>query len=71
MIAFIELELRSTAPLLQLRLFTYPVYAASAVNAFIFGAGMFGSLYIVPVMVQTVQGMTAFDAAWCCCRVAC
>ncbi len=62
MTAFILRELNSPAPLLQLKLFSYPVYAASAVIAFVFGAGMFGSLYIVPVMVQTVQGVTALDA---------
>ena len=49
-------------PLLQFGLFRYKAYIASALVAFIFGAGMFGSLYIIPIMVQTVQGVTALEA---------
>ena len=62
MLWFVIREFRSEAPLLQLRLFAYRTYVASAIVAFIFGAGMFGSLYVVPVMVQTVQGYTALKA---------
>lgn len=62
LLGFLVREARSEAPLLQLRLFRYRTYVASAMIAFIFGAGMFGSLYIVPVMVQTVQGFTALKA---------
>jgi MFS transporter, DHA2 family, multidrug resistance protein len=59
---FLVREVSSTAPLLQLKLFKSRTYVASAVIGFVFGAGMFGSLYIVPVMVQTVQGFTALKA---------
>jgi len=62
MLAFLVREVSSPAPLLQLKLFRYWTYVASAIIAFVFGAGMFGSLYIVPVMVQTVQGYTALKA---------
>ncbi len=58
MIAFILRELSTPNPLLQLRLFTYPKYVAAAVVAFVFGAGVFGTLYIIPVLVQTVQGLS-------------
>ena len=59
---FLFRELNSDFPLLQLRLFNYRNYVASALIAFIFGAGMFGSLYIIPVLVQTIQGFSAFKA---------
>lgn len=59
---FLLRESSGRAPLLQLRLFQYRNYVASAFVAFIFGAGMFGSLYIIPVMVQTIHGFTAFKA---------
>ena len=62
LITFFAREVSSTAPLLQLKLFKSRTYVASAVIGFVFGAGMFGSLYIVPVMVQTVQGFTALKA---------
>lgn len=62
LIAFLVREVSSAAPLLQLKLFRSRTYVAAAVIGFVFGAGMFGSLYIVPVMVQTVQGFTALKA---------
>jgi MFS transporter, DHA2 family, multidrug resistance protein len=62
LIAFLVREVSSDAPLLQLKLFKSRTYVAAAVIGFVFGAGMFGSLYIVPVMVQTVQGFTALKA---------
>ena len=62
MIAFVLRELSSPTPLLQPKLFAYPMYVATAIVAFVFGAGLFGTLYIVPVMVQTVQGFSALDA---------
>ena len=58
MIAFVLRELSTPNPLLQLRLFTYPKYVAAALVAFVFGAGVFGTLYIIPVLVQTVQGLS-------------
>ncbi len=61
-LAFLVRETRTEAPLLQIRLFAGWTYAASAFVGFVFGAGMFGSFYIVPVMVQTVHGFTALAA---------
>ncbi|MBT7730940.1 MAG: DHA2 family efflux MFS transporter permease subunit [Rhodospirillaceae bacterium] len=61
-VLFLIRENRGENSLLKLRLFSYRAYIASALVAFIFGAGMFGSLYIIPVMVQTVQGLTALEA---------
>ena len=62
MIAFVLRELSSPTPLLQPKLFAYPMYVATAIVAFVFGAGLFSALYIVPVMVQTMQGFSALDA---------
>ena len=61
-VLFLVRENTGRHSLLNLRLFRYRTYIASALVAFIFGAGMFGSLYIIPVMVQTVQGVTALEA---------
>lgn len=59
---FLYRESSHPAPLIQLRLFAVWQYTASAIVAFIFGAGMFGTLFLIPVMVQTVQGFTATKA---------
>ncbi len=55
---FLAWELRTRSPMLNLKLFANPVYAAASVVAFIFGAGIYGSTYLVPLFVQTIQGYT-------------
>ncbi|MBC5763016.1 DHA2 family efflux MFS transporter permease subunit [Ramlibacter sp. GTP1] len=57
--AFFWWELRTASPMLNLKLFSIPAFSAASVVAFIFGAGIYGSTYLVPLFVQTVQGYTA------------
>jgi DHA2 family multidrug resistance protein len=57
-IGFILWELKVDKPLLDMRLFANAAFSASGVVAFIFGAAMMGSTYVVPVFVQTTQGFT-------------
>jgi predicted MFS family arabinose efflux permease len=57
-IGFIVWELRTPAPMLNLKLFTNRVYAGASVVAFIFGAGIYGSTFRIPLFVQTIQGYT-------------
>jgi len=58
-LGFVIWEVLTTSPLLQVRLFTNPAFAISSCVGFIFGAGMFSSLYILPLFAQTVQNYTA------------
>lgn len=58
LIAFVVWELKTPQPLVNLRVFGTSRYAAAAVVALIFGAGIYGSSYLVPLFVQTVQGYT-------------
>lgn len=60
--AFIWWELVVDKPLLHLRLFTIKGYAPAAVVTFVFGAGLYGSTYLAPLFLQTVQGSTALSA---------
>lgn len=55
---FILRELFASAPLLDLTIFADPAFASAATIGFIFGAGLLGSTYIIPVFVQTIQGYT-------------
>ncbi len=57
-IGFILWELRTPAPMLNLKLFTNRVYAGASIVAFIFGAGIYGSTYLIPLFAQTIQGYT-------------
>ncbi|QQS14833.1 MAG: DHA2 family efflux MFS transporter permease subunit [Rhodospirillales bacterium] len=57
-VAFIAWDLRVEKPLLDVRMFADRQFASAAIVAFIFGACMLGSTYLVPVFVQTTQGFT-------------
>ncbi|GAB6038768.1 MDR family MFS transporter [Fundidesulfovibrio butyratiphilus] len=56
MALFIRRQLRSAHPLLTLELYLNPRFVASSAVAFILGMGLFGSTYLIPLFVQTVQG---------------
>ena len=59
---FVWWQIRLDGPLLAIQLFRNPVFAAAVLVAFVFGVGNFGSMYVVPVFVQEVQGYTATRA---------
>lgn len=50
--AFVLWQLRAAHPLMNLRLYSYRQFAAGAVVAFIYGAGLFGSTYLLPIYMQ-------------------
>ena len=62
LIAFIVWEGRTAKPMLELRLFRYSGLAAASLVSFALGAGMFGTTYLLPVFVQTIQGVTPTEA---------
>ena len=62
MIAFIEYESRTAHPLLNVRLFANRSFAIVSLVGFVFGMGMFGSFYLLPIFVRTVQGFTGTKA---------
>ncbi len=53
---FVLWEIKQTAPLLNPKLFSKPGFYGACLVATIFGAGNFGSMYLVPLFVQTIQG---------------
>jgi len=57
-IAFILWELTTPAPMLNLKLFRNRIYAAGSLVSFTFGAGIYGSTFLLPLFVQTIQGYT-------------
>lgn len=62
-IVLILSQLQDRPTLIDLSLFQYKQFAMTALIAFVFGVGNFGSGYGVPVFGQLVQGMTPLDAA--------
>ncbi len=49
---FIVHERRTARPLMDLRLFAHRPFAAGSIVAFIYGMGLFGSTYLLPVFMQ-------------------
>lgn len=54
--AFVWRESSCRDPLLALGVYRNPRFLAASVVAFILGMGLFGSTYLIPLFVQTVQG---------------
>ncbi|MCW9044484.1 MAG: DHA2 family efflux MFS transporter permease subunit [Pseudopelagicola sp.] len=61
-IGFVAWELHTSKPMLDMRLFKNFAFSSASVIAFIMGAGLFGSTYLLPVFVQQIQGMTPTQA---------
>ncbi len=61
-IAFVAWELHTDKPMLDMRLFANFAFSAASIIAFIMGAGLFGSTYLLPLFVQQIQGMTPTQA---------
>jgi len=61
-VAFVMSQLRASAPILDFAVFRYRQFAAAAALGFVFGAGNFATIYLIPVFVQTVQNFTPTDA---------
>lgn len=60
--AFFTREINSRAPLLRLNMFKNTGFAASAFIAAVVSAGMFSSIYMIPLFVRSVQHLPATDA---------
>lgn len=52
LVAFIAYQLRIDHPLMNMELFRYRQFSMGALVAFIYGAGLFGSTYLLPVYMQ-------------------
>ncbi len=61
-VAFLAWELSVLQPLVDLRVLANRRFSAAALVAFTMGAGLFGTVYLVPLFVQTVQGFSPLAA---------
>jgi len=59
---FVARERSCPHPLLSLGVYTNPRFLAASVVAFILGMGLFGSTYLIPLFVQTVQGYSPTES---------
>ncbi len=57
-VGFLGWQMLAPAPLMDPRVFLHGGFAMASIVAFIYGAAIFGSTYLVPLLVQSVQGYT-------------
>jgi EmrB/QacA subfamily drug resistance transporter len=62
LLGFVAWELRSSHPMLDLRLFRNRGFTAVNVTAMLFSFGMFGSIFFLTQFLQTVQGLSPLGA---------
>lgn len=56
LVGFVVREGRAPTPILALDVFLNPRFLAASIVAFSLGMGLYGSTYLVPLFVQTIQG---------------
>jgi EmrB/QacA subfamily drug resistance transporter len=59
---FVVIELRSAAPMVQLRLLANRLFRTTQVTSFFASAGFVGVLFLVPLFLQEVQGASPLEA---------
>ncbi len=62
LIGFIAYQLRAEQPLMHMKLFDYQQFSMGALVAFIYGMGLFGSTYLLPVYMQMALHYTPSQA---------
>ncbi|MGV8897782.1 MAG: DHA2 family efflux MFS transporter permease subunit [Burkholderiaceae bacterium] len=62
LIAFIAYQLQAEQPLMHMKLFSYRQFSMGALVAFIYGMGLFGSTYLLPVYMQMALHYTPSQA---------
>lgn len=58
-LAFLRRQRLVAAPLMQMALYSHPVYRRAALVAVIYGAGLFGSTYLLPLFMLVALGLPA------------
>ncbi|MBD8004707.1 DHA2 family efflux MFS transporter permease subunit [Bacillus norwichensis] len=62
LIIFILRQLRMKDPMLEFRIYKYPMFALSSVIMVVVSASMFSGMILTPIYVQTVRGISPFHA---------
>jgi Na+/melibiose symporter-like transporter len=62
LIAFVIIELRVPAPMVQLRLLHNTLFRTTLTVAFFASAGFIGTLFLVPLFLQVVRGASPLEA---------
>ena len=59
--AFVLVELKTAEPMIDVRLLSDKLFAASNVVQLVGNAGIMGTFFLLPIFLQTQKGLSAFD----------
>jgi MFS family permease len=62
LVVFVAWEIRSRSPMLELSLFRNTEFAVPNAVGFLMSAGMFGSIFLLTLFVQQIQGASPLEA---------
>ncbi|KOY83617.1 DHA2 family efflux MFS transporter permease subunit [Lysinibacillus macroides] len=62
LITFILRQLRMEEPMLEFRIFKYPMFALSSAIAIVLSVAMFSAMILMPIYVQTIRGISPMDS---------
>ncbi|WP_342513371.1 DHA2 family efflux MFS transporter permease subunit [Sporosarcina sp. FSL K6-1522] len=62
LVAFIIRQLRMDDPMLDFRIYKYPMFALASVISIVLSVAMFSAMILTPLYVQNVRGIAPFEA---------
>lgn len=61
-VAFVVKQIRMKEPMLDMRIYNYPMFALSSVISMVLAVAMFSGMILTPAYVQNVRGISPFEA---------
>lgn len=62
LVALILRQLRMDDPMLEFRIFKYPMFALSSAISIVISIAMFSSMILIPIYIQTIRGISPFES---------
>ncbi len=62
LVLFIVRQLKMEEPLLQFRIYKYPMFALSSAISIVLSMTMFSAMLLMPIYIQTIRGISPFDS---------
>lgn len=62
LVVFVLRQLKLDEPLLEFRIYKYPMFALSSVISVVLSMSMFSAMILMPIYVQTIKGISPIDS---------
>jgi EmrB/QacA subfamily drug resistance transporter len=62
LVALVLRQLRMDDPMLEFRIFKYPMFALSSAISIVISIAMFSAMILVPIYIQTIRGISPFES---------